>query len=416
MKIGLITQWYDPEPGPAALPGALARGLLDRGHEVQVLTAFPNYPGGTIFPGYPQRFLMNETLDGVNVRRTAVYPDHSSSAFRRLLTYSSFGASASVLGIDALQGCDALWVNYSPITVAWPTWLARFGLQIPSVLHVLDLWPDTLLHSGFAERSWLGDSVRQVCDLWCRAMYRSAHAIAYIAPTVGRVLEDRGVEPAKLSYVPMWADETVFRPASDEKRAALGLSNHDIVVLYAGAMGEAQNVGSLLDAAARVDDPRFVLLLAGSGSEEGRLRRRAESAPRQNIRFIGRVPQSDMTSLLGAADVSCVSLRRHPLSAITMPSKTQAGLASAKPLLVVADGDARDLVSTRDVGFVASPGDVASIANALGEIVSTGRRRLAELGARARQLYEAEYSVNTGVSRIETLLAEAATRGEKRCG
>ncbi|MFC6705747.1 glycosyltransferase family 4 protein [Flexivirga alba] len=413
MKIGLITQWYDPEPGPAALPGALARGLLARGHEVQVLTAFPNYPSGVISPEYAGRLVMNEVLDGVHVRRTAVYPDHSASSVRRLQSYTSFGASASLLGTDALRGCDALWVNYSPITVAWPMWLARFGLRIPAVLHVLDLWPDTLVHSGFAERGRLGEAVRVACDVWCRAMYRSAHSVAYIAPTVGRVLEGRGVDPAKLSYVPMWADEAVFRPSGDGYRSELGLSSEDIVVVYAGAMGEAQDVGSLIDAAVSIDDPRLKVVLAGSGAEERVLRSKADAAPRGNVRFLGRIPQAQMTALLGAADVSYVSLRRHPLSAITMPSKTQAGLAAAKPLLVAADGDARAVVTAQNVGFGASP-EVESIANALRAIVSTGRGGLAAMGSRARRLYEDEFSVSAGVTRIEALLAAAATGGARQ--
>lgn len=414
MKIGLITQWYDPEPGPAALPGALARGLATRGHDVQVLTAFPNYPTGVIQPEYTHRLVMNEVLDGVKVRRTAVYPDHSSSAFRRLLSYGSFGASAGVLGLEPLRGCDVLWVNYSPITVSWVTWLARFGLRIPNVLHVLDLWPDTLLHSGFAERGRLGPLVSRACDVWCRAMYRTAHSVAYIAPAVGAVLENRGVEPSKLSYVPMWADESTFRPTGDAYRAELGLSKDNIVVLYAGAMGEAQDIVSLIDAAAEVEDPRLKLLLAGSGAQQDVLRRKAESAPRRNVRFLGRVPQSDMTRLLGAADVSCVSLRRHPLSAITMPSKTQAGLASGKPLLVAAEGDARDIITSRRVGFSATPGDVSSIANALRTIVSAGRDELATVGVRAREVYDEEFSLDAGVDRIEALLASAVERGDKR--
>jgi colanic acid biosynthesis glycosyl transferase WcaI len=139
MRVGLLTQFYDPEPGPAALPGVLARGLVARGHEVQVLTGFPNYPEGVIAPGYRMQRVLDEVLDGVNVRRVALYANHDASAMRRITNYASFGASALASGLGVLRGLDALWVNYSPITVAWPMWAARYGLKIPQVAHVLDL-------------------------------------------------------------------------------------------------------------------------------------------------------------------------------------------------------------------------------------------------------------------------------------
>ena len=68
MRVGLLTQFYDPEPGPAALPGVLARGLVARGHEVQVLTGFPHYPAGVIALGYRLQRVLDEVLDGVNVQ------------------------------------------------------------------------------------------------------------------------------------------------------------------------------------------------------------------------------------------------------------------------------------------------------------------------------------------------------------
>src|SRR5450756_1458513 len=98
MRVGLLTQWYDPEPGPAALPGVLARGLVARGHEVQVLTGFPNYPTGVVAAGYRMRRVLDEVVDGVDVRRVALYPSHDASTVRRVTNYVSFGASAVVNG------------------------------------------------------------------------------------------------------------------------------------------------------------------------------------------------------------------------------------------------------------------------------------------------------------------------------
>lgn len=410
MRVGMISQWYDPEPGPAALPAVLARSLIKRGHDVQVLTAYPNYPTGEIAPGYTLRPRMDEVLDGVDVRRTAVYPNHDASALRRVVNYTSFGLTASILGVDALQGCDAIWVNYSPITVAWPMWTSKLLYHIPHVLHVLDLWPDTLFQSGFGSTGVKAQAMHKLADSWCNAMYRTSHATAYISPSVGSILEARGVPKNKLAYVPMWADEDVFFPTDDDLRADLNLSPSDVVLLYAGAMGEAQDLSSLLDAAAKVSDPKLKILLAGSGISESLLRSKADSLGLTNTRFLGRVRQEQMTRLLGAADISYVSLRSHPLSNMTMPSKVQAGLASGTPLLVVADGDAQKVVTDHNVGLTAQPGNADSIAQSLRQMTTLGRAGLAVMGQRARDVYTDQFSIATGVDRIEALLLSAAGR------
>ncbi|WP_163543775.1 glycosyltransferase family 4 protein [Occultella kanbiaonis] len=407
MRVGLLTQWFDPEPGPAALPGVLARGLVERGHHVQVVTGFPNYPTGRIAPGYQVERRSNEVLDGVRVRRVALYPSHDSSSVRRVANYASFGLSASISGVGALRDLDAVWVNYSPITIAWPMWVSRFAFRTPIVTHVLDLWPDTLLAGGFAREGASQRALQRVLDAWCGAMYRSSSSVAYISPGVGHVLEQRGVPEDKLEYVPMWADEDVFRPEGASLRSEYGVDPNRIVLLYAGALGEAQGLDTLLDACALVTDPRFECIIAGSGVSESSLRARATNLGLTNVRFIGRVPQSRMTDLMATGDVNYVALRPHALSPITMPSKTQAALASGRPILVAARGDVADVAVESEAGIVADPGDPASIAAAITDICALGHEGLRAMGAKGRDYYRRTFSVDHGVTRIESLLERA---------
>lgn len=408
MRVGLLTQWYDPEPGPAALPGVLARGLRARGNDVQVLTGFPNYPTGVVADGYRVSRRLDERLDDVDVRRVALYADHGKSAMRRFVNYASFGTSATLFGLGALRCVDALWVNYSPITVAWPMWAARFGLRIPCVVHVSDLWPDTVFAGGFARRGGTFAVADKVLHGWCNAMYAAASAVVYISPGVGAVLQGRGVPPAKLHYVPMWADEQVFQPSESHMRSELNVGNDKIVLLYAGALGTAQGLSSLIDACARVKDPRFLCLVAGSGIAEGDLRARAEDRGVTNVRFLGRLPSEQMTALMATSDLNYVGLRRHDLSPITMPSKTQAGLAAGRALLVAAEGDVARVVEEAEAGFTVDPDDVEGIAAAITAACAIGRDGLQSLGARARAYYERTFAVERGVSQIEMLLEQAA--------
>lgn len=408
MRLGLLTQWYDPEPGPAALPGVLARGLRHRGHDVQVLTAFPNYPTGQIAPGYTLRPQQDERLDDIDVRRVAVYPNHDASAARRFLNYASFGISAATLGFGALRGLDALWVNYSPITVAWPMWAARFALGVPAVVHVLDLWPDTVLAGGFDGLAYR--VMARPLRAWCRGMYRTASSVAYISPGVGPVLQERGVPADKLHYIPMWADEKIFRESCDDFRRQLGISDDQIVLLYAGTLGEAQGLTSLIDACAQVTDPRFVALIAGSGITEGSLRERADRLESRNVRFLGRFAQTQMTRLISTADISYIGLRPHALSAVTMPSKTQAALAAGRSTLIAAEGDVARVGADSGAAFCVHPDDSDAIAQAIEQACALGRQGLAERGRKGRLYYERTFSTLRGVEEIEQLLLDAAAQ------
>lgn len=408
MRVGLLTQWYDPEPGPAALPGVLARGLVARGHDVQVVTGFPNYPTGELPLGYRISRKCDEHLDGVAVRRVALYPNHDASAIRRFVNYSSFGISALFSGVGALRGVDALWVYNSPITIAWPMWAARYGFTVPCVVHVMDLWPDTLLAGGFVHGGNAFRVVEKGLNAWCNAMYRAANSVAYISPAVGAVLRGRGVSAKKLVYVPMWADENIFRPSGDGLRSELGIPEDAIVLIYAGALGHAQGLDALLDACAKIEDPRFRCLIAGSGICESSLRRRAEDLRLSTVKFLGRVPQEHMTSLMATGDISYIGLRSHALSPITMPSKTQAGLAAGRALLVAAEGDVANVIHESGAGFTADPGNPASIAEAIRCACVLGREGLYKMGQRARTYYERTFSITLGVHRIESLLEHAA--------
>ncbi len=409
MRIGVFTQWYEPEPGPAALSSVAARALAARGHEVHALTGFPNYPSGRLADGFRQRPRVRELRDGVNVVRVPLVPGHDHSSARRILNYTSFGLSAAVLGVPALPVLDALWVNYSPVTLALPMWVQQLLRGTPTVCDVADLWPDTMQVSGLQGAARLNGRATRVVGAWCKAMYASSDLVTYISPGVGELLSARGVPKARLRYLPKPADERIFHPGGTSLRPGLGIDDEAVVLVYAGAMGAAQGLEALLHATALVNDPRLVVLLAGSGTQEELLKRRASELGLTNVRFLGRLPQDQMTDFMATADIAYVSLADHPLSTVTMPSKTQATLASGRAILAAASGDLAELVKGRHVGFVACPGDAGSIAAALNAALAGGRRELALIGEVARALYLAEFSVEQTTTGLEAILTEAAT-------
>lgn len=409
MRIGVLTQYYAPEPGPATLPANLAEELSRRGHDVQVVTGFPNHPTGQLADGYRLARRRDEVREGVRVRRVYLHPDHSS-AVGRMANYGSFAASTVLSGVSWLRHTDAVWVNSSPITLAWPIWALR-AMRVPVVSHILDLWPESLYATGFG-RMAANAPVRAALDAWTSGMYRGSNMVAYISPGVGDILTSRGVPSSKLRYVPMWADEATFRPDGTSMREELDIDDHAFVLLYAGALGEAQGLGPLIDACQRIDDPRFVCLVAGSGGAEESLRERAKDV--HNVRFIGRVPQSQMTDLMATADASFVTLRDTPLGRVSIPSKTQAALAAGVPVLASAPGDVSRLVASTQSGLTADPTNVADIASAIMRLCRATPTQYAQWRANALTTYRDQFSLARGAQKVEEMLMHVARSDGRR--
>jgi colanic acid biosynthesis glycosyl transferase WcaI len=219
MRIGMISQWYDPEEGSPAVAGAIARSLLALGHEIHVLTGFPNYPTGRLYPGYRMRLYQYENRSGVHVHRVPLLPSHDRSALRRACSYLSFAASASTQ-LSLLHRMEAWLVYSTPATVALPAMLARATFGRPYVMLIQDLWPDTVTESGFLREGRVLRATTRGLHTFCTASYHRASQVAVTSPGMADILIDRGVPAARLSVVPNWVDETVFRPVDRDKALA----------------------------------------------------------------------------------------------------------------------------------------------------------------------------------------------------
>jgi len=411
VKFGILTQWFDPEPGGGAIPGALARELVLRGHEVTVVTGFPNYPTGLIYPGYSMQARIDTWEDGVHVRRVALYPSHDSSQSRRMLNYGSFALSSTTLGLAALRGLDAIWVYNSPASIAIPMWASKYLLGVPHVLHVMDLWPDSILLSGFGGNSLSKGIIHRALDTWCSTMYKTAASVAYVSPGLSKELVNRGVPESKLHYVPVWADETATQVVDPIPRSHWNVTDDDLLMLYAGTIGASQGLDTVIEALALLDrGSKVTCLFAGTGTAVTHLKSLAQERGLNNVIFLGQVPREQMPGIMAAADLHIVSLRDSPLALITMPSKIQSTLACGKPFIAILNGDAKDSAVESGSAFPALPGNPASVAQAIRTALLMDRQELAAMGRRGMCHYKDNFAAELGVDKIESLLVSAAHR------
>lgn len=393
MRVLMLTQWFDPEPTFKGL--AFARELKRQGHEVEVLTGFPNYPGGTLYPGYRIQALRRETRDGISIIRVPLYPSHDGSSMKRILNYASFALSAALLGPFLVKRADVMYVYHPPATVAFPAIMLKLIRRIPFVYDIQDLWPDTLRATGMVNSTLF----LKLVDLWCRFTYRVADRIAVLSPGFKMKLQERGVPAEKIDVIYNWCDETqiVMTDRSVAERQEPLMAGRFNVV-FAGTMGKAQAIEAVLDAAAIIVEraPQVQFVFIGGGIEVERLRKITSERKQDNVLFLPRRPLSAVGSVFSMADVLLVHLKDDRLFEITIPSKTQAYLAAGRPVLMAVRGDSAEIVKKAEAGLTCAPEDSRVLAEAVEAMAKMTREQLEAMGANGKRYYERELSLRTG--------------------
>ncbi|GAB3486411.1 glycosyltransferase family 4 protein [Flexivirga lutea] len=406
MHIGQITQWYDPEGSSAALPGVISRSLASRGNTVDVLTGFPNYPNGEVFSGYRVRPYQRERAANLTIHRAPLWANHDPSSARRAANYLSFAAGASTIGVTRFPRTDANLVHLTPATVALPALAIKLLRRVPYVVHVQDLWPDTVLHSDFLKGGH--SRVERALHVMCDLIYRQAASIAVTSPGMIEAIIERGVEPKKIHFVPNWADEKVITGAFEPDAALkeeLGLSA-PFVVMYAGNFGEYQKVDLLLKAASLLSDQSAIqFAIVGGGVEERRLRDLARGL--DNVVFVPPQPFESMGRVLSVGDLHYIALDSMPLFEKTIPSKIQATLAAGRPVVASLSGDARKVLTEAGSTVVAEPTPEA-IAAAIRTHASLPERELIRRKNRSRDHYARVFSEEASSRSLINLLSHAA--------
>lgn len=402
MRLLILTQNYVPEPDPKM--HILGKGLVERGHQVTVITGFPNYPQGEIYPGYRQRLCQREEIDGVRVLRLPLYPDRSGSAIRRSANYLSFALSASLLGSVVSGPADLMLVYHPPSTLGIPAWVICSLRRMPFVYEIQDMWPETLPATQMvSNRTVLGALARLGAFT-----YQRATALTVISPGFKRNLIQKGVPEDKIHILPNWGYEGAYELAAPDAGLAQaeGLQGRFNIV-YAGNMGPAQGLDNILDAACLLTNlPEVQFVLLGHGVDRANLEESVRTRGITNVRFLPPQPMSRMPSVYALADALLIHLTDDPLFAITIPGKTQSYLASGRPLLVSVAGDAADLVLEAGAGIAARPSNPEDLARAVREMYAMPPEQRQAMGRAGREYYLQKLAPDVLIERYEHLLLE----------
>jgi len=390
VKILYVSQYFPPEMGaPAARAAELAQHWAQAGHDVSILTGFPNHPTGVVPPEWRsrlRRLTYRESVANVKVFRTWLWPLPNRKAHERIRNYVSFCLSAALRGMT-IPRPDVIIATSPQLLVALAGWWISFARQIPFVFEVRDLWPESLAAVGAGgEDSLLYHALGAVAKF----LYQRADGIVVVTPAFKEHLIQHWRVPAeKIAIVENGVETDLFSPAplaaSATLRQQLGAEGK-FLVCYVGTMGMAHGLETLLDAATQLqhENSEVLFLLVGEGAEKARIKSLAESRRLANVRFLDQQPRERIPAFISASDACLVLLKKTDVFKTVIPTKMLEFMSCARPVILGVDGQARQIVEEAGAGLVIEPENAPALTQAIRQLAAN-RELGAALGIKGRE-------------------------------
>lgn len=402
MKLLIVSQYFWPENFRI---NDLADALKTRGHEVTVLTGIPNYPAGQFFEGYGLFRRARETWRGVEIMRSPLWARGRGGGIRLGLNYLSFAWLASIVARFHLRGpFDAVFVfEVSPITVGIPAIVASRRFNAPILFWVLDLWPESLTAAGGVR----SPRVLRAVDRLVKWIYRNCSRVLVQSRAFVPEIARHGVPDSRILYFPSWG-ESLFQPSLQADASLLPPLPEGFKVLFAGNIGEAQDLPAVLKAAELLRDRTDIQwLIVGDGRMAAWAKEEVERRGLSQVHFLGRHPLEAMPHFYTIADALLLPLKREPIFALTIPGKLQSYLACARPILAMLDGEGARIVQESDAGLVCPAGDAEGLAIRVLKLVAMPDAERRAMGKNGRQYYEMNFDRARLFDQLETWLENA---------
>jgi glycosyltransferase involved in cell wall biosynthesis len=400
MRLLVVSQYFWPENFRI---NDLVAEFSRRGHQVTVLTGYPNYPDGKIFQQFLDDPAFYSNFEGADIVRVPLMP-RGQGGLKLILNYLTFAVSASVVGLLKLRShqFDVIFTyQLSPVTVGLPAVLIRAVKKVPMALWVLDLWPETLQAIG-AVRSKillhlvgkLVTSIYKRCDL---ILGQSQNFVPAIAQYAGR--------RARIEYFPSWSD-TAFIAKQGEAAFEVSVKPGSFNVLFAGNIGEAQDFPAILDAAERLKGfSKIRWLIVGDGRMAGWVVEEIKARGLEGcVSLLGRFPVERMPSFFKHADALLVSLKGEPVFALTIPGKLQSYLTAGKPILAMLNGEGARVINESGSGLTCPAGDSQALADSVLKLSAMASEDREKMGRKGLEYSKREFDRSSLIAKLEKML------------
>jgi colanic acid biosynthesis glycosyl transferase WcaI len=401
MHILILHMRYAPDAtGTGPLVTQLAQDLARSSERVTVITSAPHYGKTNVEAQYRGGLIFAAHEQGVEVWRTAAFPRWSDRVLGRAVDYVLFT-------LLALWAClrvpkpDVILAVAPPITVGLVAWLAARLRRIPFAFNAQDIWPDGLIQMGRLRNPLL----IQLFSWLERWTYAVANSVVVVSEGMRQNLLKKGVSPEKAVVIPNWVDLDEIKPVPRENpfRREQGLQDQ-FVVLFAGNLGFAAGLEHIVKAAHFCRQQPISFVLVGEGSAKAAIQAEAQELALSNVLFLPTQPVERLSDMLGMADLSLVTLRQG-MGGLSVPSKTYAYMASARPILAAVPQDSaiRLLIEAAQCGRCIPSGQPEALCQAVLAMKALGSE-LEVLGERGRSYAESHCSRQVSVAHYSHLL------------
>lgn len=407
MRVLIVSQYFWPENFPI---NDLAKGLRQRGHDVTVLTGMPNYPGGRFYPGYRAFPIRRDHYEGVTIVRVPMVPKGRGNAARMLMYYSSLAITAGlVTPIFFRKRVDLVFVYQpSPITVGLPALILKGLDHLPVWIWVQDLWPETLVGAGMVRSPFL----LKLTDCLARFIYSKCERVLVQSQAFVPRMVKKGVRRERICFFPNSAQElykpTIAEPGAPEQ----SLMPRGFRVLFAGNIGRAQDIPTILSAAEKLKEEKDIhWVILGDGPVRPWAEKRVSMhGLEKTVHLLGRYPEEAMPRFFSLADVLLVTLKKDPVFAVTIPSKIQSYLACGRPIVAALDGEGARVIEESGGGVTVPSGDADALARAVLKMYGMPKYELERMGLLSREYSARHFEINTLLDKLDCWMREEVSR------
>ena len=388
-----IAQYFTPEPYLKDIQ--FIKDLKNNGWNPVVITGFPNYPTGKIYPGYKNKFFAEEVLDGIRVIRVFTYADHSLSAIKRILNYLMFGIFASFAILKFGKKDSFYYLLQSSPFIVFCAWTVRlFKPKSKLLLDIQDVFPENIRISGYIKFNWIINLLDYFLNNF---YYKSFDLFVTVSESFREIVHKKNIDRDRIL--------TLYNWSMVEKNLHTVISNYQfptqgINIVYAGNIGVHQGLSGLYEGMLDVinDNPKIYFHFFGDGTDFEILEELVQSI--NNIILHGRVSPIEIGKYLEAADILFLHLIKDPIYESIIPSKLQAYIEVGKPILAGIEGEARMLITDNDLGVVFESENIIDFKKAVLKISTLKTDNIRDIKERSVNLYLRKFSRSAAIESL----------------
>ena len=387
MKILIVSQYFWPENFKI---NDVAKGLVEKGYDVSVLTGLPNYPKGKIYNGYSFPKKKKENHEGITIYRSPLIPRGNGSGVRLFLNYFSLAILASLRVLFIKSNFDKILVyEVSPVTIGIPAIIAKYRFKAPIFFWVQDLWPESIIAAGGIKNKVIINLISKLT----RFIYQHCEKILVQSKAFIPYILNQKVSNSKIIYLPN-STESFYNKVDVKNKFKKLMPEKGPILMFAGNIGEAQGFNTMIKSASYLNDSGVKVnwVILGDGRQRELIEKKINDLGLQKIFFfLGSYPSEEMPNFFACADALLVTLKKNLIFSMTIPNKIQSYMACSKPIIANIDGEGGRVILEAKCGLVSPSEDYISFSKSIIDFLKLGANEKELMGKNASLYFEKEF-------------------------